>query len=208
MPPGMTEFTFILFSIIMTLQAYYLDKESGEGRSIRALDIAEAIDESTDALMCVGDYKEEGCIPKWTGPRLPFMVMSLNLAWHESALARHIHEDKCNLKLGECDSGRAKGLWQVQKTPLVSRDTWWKMSGSSYVATFTSAWAAGTILARAYNGCRSWEGAVASYATGRGCTWEGSAKRVMQYQRLMARAAKAQKAWPTSIYNPANKRSN
>lgn len=194
----MTQYVYILFQVLMSLQPYYQDKESVTDRKVRMEIIAEAIDEAVDAHMCLNDYvstADDPCTPLWKGNRLELAVMMLNLAWHESALAKHIHEDKCDVKRGECDGGRAKSLWQIQYTPKVKRDLWWSLGGVGYTPTFLSAHTAGNILAGAHNGCRTWEGAVASYATGKGCKWSGAAKRVEQFHRLLARAKVFDAEW-------------
>ena len=114
---------------------------------------------------------------------LAFML--LGQAFLETRLALHVHQGKC--RKGECDSGKAISLWQLQYGPHLSKEEWATFAGTDVDATRRAALEASRALSRGYNYCRSIPGAISLYATGRHCTWEPALKRAYFIQKLLKR---------------------
>lgn len=58
------------------------------------------------------------------GQRRRSAALLVGIAWHESGFAKDVDLGPCaprRLAIGGCDSGRAKGLWQIQAYEVPSR---------------------------------------------------------------------------------------
>ena len=168
------------------------DVETKEERLARLKVIDIAIDRAVEQATC--DKKDKGCKPQWRGAKEDLRWLLIGQAYFETHLAQHVHEDKCRAKLGECDSGKAKSLWQIQKASnaLLQQDgpDWWEsIGGVDQAATDKAAWAATVILSRTYNRCRSISGAISMYATGKTCFWEEGRKRAIWIGKARAHYA-------------------
>src|SRR5690606_28088831 len=109
-------------------------------------------------------------------------------AFFETRLALHVHAGACRVEIGECDSGRAISLWQLQSGYHLPVERWRTLSGTDLESTRDAAIEASRALARGRNYCNgSIEGAVASYATGKSCHWKGAASRIKFVRRLLSR---------------------
>lgn len=86
---------------LLQLPAHVTDLDEPEADRLARLSlIADAIDAATDDQLV----------------RAALVV----LAWHETRLARYVHEERCSdgpRGARECDSGRARGLWQIHDAP-------------------------------------------------------------------------------------------
>lgn len=175
--------------ILLALQPYFGDGETPEDRRERIETIASSIDtvamygacEATDAdcdsrAWVVGDGRLK---------RLELTAALMVVGRFESGYARHVHENKCRLKIGECDNGRARSPWQFQRTDL-TRVQWWAYRGADQRSTDMAAYAAAKVLGRARVNCGSWEGAFAQYATGGGCHWKWAPMRASAYEKTLA----------------------
>lgn len=210
-------FTESLLAAALTLSAWYGDAEAPEAREARLLTIAQAINIATLQAVCAteatkfadvmsevaqlnpeptSDSQEkkteaeadaEECLPLWRGSPRRLAFLLLTQAYFETRLAVHIHEGKCRVRIGECDAGRATSLWQLHAGPQLSRSLWRKLSGTDLIATTGAAFEAARALSRGRNHCRSVEGAVSLYATGKTCSWRPAAQRVNFLTRLVER---------------------
>jgi hypothetical protein len=164
-----------ILALLMALPAHRLDREPGEVREERMRVVAEAI----EAAVIEAEHPE----PK------ELALLLVTTAFFESGLALHVHEGRCNVRAGECDHGRAKGLWQLHQSPMVPREDWRQLEGTDLESTRVGALYAARILAHYWGKCKTRAGALSGYATGKTCRWKGAPKRVAYADRLRARVA-------------------
>lgn len=104
------------------------------------------------------------------------------IGFFESGYLPRIQAGEC--RKGECDQGRARTYWQLQRTSF-SRDSWETMVGPEYEAIVIAAQTAGRVLLAGRKACRTVEGTLSWYACGR-CSWSGARYRAKIVNRLMA----------------------
>lgn len=180
-----------LLAAVLSFPSWHGDDEPADDRDARLETIVQAIDLAAAEAVCAGprepeDQKSE-CVPLWNGTRRELSFLLLTQAFFETRLALHVHQGKCRSHLGECDSGKATSLWQLQAGGHLPKARWQQLAGTSLEATTAAALEAARALGRGRNYCGSVEGAVSLYATGRTCKWEPAKKRVRFMKRLMAR---------------------
>lgn len=131
--------------------------------------------------------KEESgeCQRVWQGDPRVLAFLLLGQAYFETRLARHVHAGRCRTKIGECDSGRAISLWQLQAGHHLPKEKWETLSGTDLASTRLAALEAAKIVSRSHNFCGSMSGAISLYATGKSCRWAPSKQRVQFIRRLM-----------------------
>lgn len=193
-----------LLAAAMAFPAWHGDKESTEDREARLGVIAQAIDEAVAHATCRDQKKqgtdsaarasaaEEGkpeqCKRLWHGSPRELGFLLLGQAFFETRLALHVHAGQCRVEIGECDSGRAISLWQLQSGYHLPVERWRRLSGTDLESTRDAAVEAARALGRGRNFCNgSLEGAVASYATGKSCQWKGAAQRIRFVRKMMSR---------------------
>lgn len=172
-----------LLAAALTLRAWHGDLETPEERSDRLTLIAEAISDASAEATCTPPAKDD-CVPVWSGERRELAFLLLAQAHFETHLARHVHEGRCRVTAGECDGGRAVSLWQLHAGPQLSRERWQSLIGAGKDPTQRAAFEAAKALGRAKNHCGTTRGAIALYATGKSCTWEGANERAALARRL------------------------
>jgi len=182
----------VVLAVLLSLPPWYEDrkKETQEAREARLTIISEAIVKAADRATCHEDPSEK-CKPKWTAGRESLAIMLVNLAWWESRLALHVHQNRCRVLIGECDAGRARSIWQLQISRQVEWERWSKIAGTSKAATEEAAAAAADVLSMAHARCKTLTGAISMYATGRSCKWKRAPERLRHYERLMDKAKQA-----------------
>lgn len=114
-------------------------------------------------------------------------ALLLTIAAHESALSQRIADGRCNLKIGECDGGRAWGLFQVHKNEN-NAAAW----GSPDLAVQTTE--AARMLRGAFYRCQGpykeltpdWARRTLSAYAGRACdaSWRGLDARAATFAKL------------------------
>jgi hypothetical protein len=117
-----------------------------------------------------------------------WIALLLTVAHHEAALSERIARGECRLKIGECDAGKAWGLWQMHRNDH-TREVW----GS--VDLDVQAKAAARMLKRMFYKCQSgplradWVARTLSAYAGLRCEaqWPGLAPRVATFQRVRSR---------------------
>ncbi len=182
-----------LLAAALSFPSWHGDHESETDRVSRLTTIAQAIDDASLAAVCgraedaENGQQERSCIKLWQGDRKVLAHLLLTQAFFETRLALHVHEGNCRSHLGECDSGKATSLWQLQAGGHLSKEDWEKLAGTDLKATTLAAIEATRALGRGLNYCGSVQGAVSLYATGRTCGWSPAAKRVRFMKRIMAR---------------------
>jgi hypothetical protein len=123
-----------------------------------------------------------------TGGNRQWSALLLTIAAHESSLSQRIADGNCNLKIGECDGGRAWGLYQVHRNAR-NADVW----GSTDVDVQTQE--AARMLRGAFYQCNpkskglpaDWaRGTINAYA-GLRCdaTWKGLDVRLATLARIL-----------------------
>lgn len=194
-------FTESLLAAALTFSSWHGDSETEEERFARLHTIAEAISIAAQNAVCMkgapplpelpGDAAPPStstpCSLLWRGSARELSFLLLTQAYFETHLARHVHEGKCRVNLGECDGGKATSLWQLQAGAHLSRSKWEKLSGTTLAATTHAAFEASRALSRGRNYCGSVRGAIGLYATGRTCRWQPAERRVAFLRRLEAR---------------------
>lgn len=181
-----------LLAAAMSFPSWYGDLESTEDRVSRLAMIALAIDDASLAAVCGRpedkSVREDApsCIKLWQGDQQELAFLLLTQAFFETRLALHVHQGNCRSHLGECDSGRATSLWQLQAGGHLPEEHWAKLAGTTLESTTLAAREATRALGRGLNYCGSVEGAVSLYATGRTCNWSPAAKRVRFMKQMIA----------------------
>ena len=124
--------------------------------------------------------------------KIGLTAVALMTGSEESGYALRIHDHKCWVHKGECDGGRAKSPWQFQRTSLVKAE-WDGYKGRDVESTRLAAKAVVRLLIKAFNSCQTWEGAIAWYATGKGCKWSGASNRARKAEALTGKLKSAMK---------------
>lgn len=174
-----------LLVILLWLPPYYADEEAPEAREARLGRVAVAIHSAGASLTCAAADAEDDCRPKWRRSRTELELLLLTQGFWESRYARHVHRGNCLPH--ECDEGRARSPWQLQRGGHLGPEVWLKINDDTQGATSLAALHAGIALSRAYSRCRTVPGAVSMYATGKRCTWSGTAERLSWLKRVRAR---------------------
>ncbi len=128
--------------------------------------------------------KAKPCKRIWAGTQRELGFLLLAQAFFETRLALHVHEGNCRKEIGECDSGRAVSLWQLHAGYHLPVERWRELSGTDLESTRDAALEAARARGRSRKFCGTTEGAVANYATGRGCVWKPAEERVRMAQEL------------------------
>jgi hypothetical protein len=183
-----------LFAAALTFRPWHGDVEEPQDRKERLALIAEAISDAVDVATCAkaplglqpSEEKQPPCERLWSGDPRQLGFLLLAQAYFETRLARHVHEGNCRAQSGECDSGRAISLWQLQFGPHLAREEWQTLGAATLEATRRAAVHAARSLGRGFNYCRSLRGAISLYATGQTCSWRPATKREAFVRHLMA----------------------
>lgn len=187
--------TLILLTLL-SKEPYSKDTETWQQREDRMEIVASAIIEATDNATCYGK-EEEPCEVLWPGSREELAFLLVATAHHESNFAQHIHEGACRTEQGECDASRMQefpggpvkhyarslSIWQIQKFDIPPQD--WDKIRAGVQGTSAAAWHAARRLSSGYRACKSLEGAISRYATGKSCEWKGAAGRVKTLRAMM-----------------------
>ncbi len=143
------------------------------------------------------------CKRIWAGTQRELGFLLLAQAFFETRLALHVHQGNCRKEIGECDSGRAISLWQLHAGYRLPVERWRELSGTDFESTRDAALEAARALGRSYNFCGTTEGAVANYATGRGCVWKPAEERLKFAGKLTEKYWRSQRARAASPSGPA-----
>ena len=174
-----------LLSAAMSFHAWYGDVETSTARSTRLDTIATAIDQATELAVC-GSGTPDDCQRLWQGDPRELAFLLLSQAYFETRLALHVHAGRCRAEQGECDSGKAISLWQLQAGYHLPEDEWRTLSGTDLDSTRQAALEAARALGRGRRYCGSIRGAISLYATGRSCNWEPAQGRSRFVRRLLS----------------------
>lgn len=186
-------FVNYITAILLSLEPSYSDKETWEERSARMEIVAEAIEDASSKATCEEEYNTPDCKKTWIKGRRSLALLLITKGFWESRFAKNVHEGKC--RPYECDAyttggnrrHRARSPWQVQRTGLVSKEEYDKMSSSTLESTKMSANVAARYLIMGMNTCKTISGAMSIYGGAKSCTWSGVKPRVDFYNRLSAR---------------------
>ena len=171
----MTNLTVAILSILLSFEPNVHDTESLRDREDRLHTIATAV---ADTAMR----------QTWVNPSNAAAIQ-LSLAWHETRFGQIDHEGGCSRSDG-CDNSLSKTIWQIWQGPWIPKDEQRAMIGTSFTATVTASSWADNIFRKAYNYCKTYEGAYSLYATGNRCEWGGSAVRVRLQEQILLRITK------------------
>lgn len=185
--------------ILLTLLSrtpHHKDTESWESRESRMELVAAGIEESVHQATC----KELAeCTPIWGGTEKSLAMLLVTQAVSETHLSHRIHDNDCNLAIGECDSTRvwrrelnayefvqrSFSLWQIKPYSDIPEDHW-ALIEKGREGTQLAAWAATRRLASGLTACGDIQGAIARYTTGSACKWSKAPKRFALYKQLMS----------------------
>lgn len=176
-----------LLAALLSLRPFHADVETESERLSRLTTISTAIAWAASQATCDGATADSNCTPIYAGNTRELAFLLVSQAYHETRLAKHVHEGRCRTQIGECDSGRAIGLWQLQAGAHLPKAEWQTLAGSDLDATRRSALEAARALGRGLNYCHSTRGAISLYATGRRCDWQGASGRYASYRNLLER---------------------
>jgi hypothetical protein len=158
--------------------------EAPQARQERLAVVAVAVAAVATRARCEPPWDGSGCRPLWPGSSVELASVLLALGHLESGYAWHVHAGRCRTAIGECDAGRARSPWQVQRT-LHTAWAWDEIEGTGSWSTFAAAWSAARVAAAGRRYCawsapsEPWlEATVSAYATGGRC----------RYPRAQARA--------------------
>jgi len=183
-----------IVTVLLSLQPAYADKEAWDQRANRMHVIAEAIDDASSKATCEGKYSTTDCKKTWTNSKRDLALLLVTKGFWESKFAKNVHEGKC--RPYECDSytknGRvihkARSLWQIQKTGLVTKEEYNMMNASSVESTTMAANVAVRYLATGMNACKTISGAIAIYGGAKSCSWKGALPREHFFKGLRAKS--------------------
>ena len=163
-----------LLALLLTFVPWHGDTETSVARAERLSVVAGAIAEAS-------------LNPRWKGSSEDLAILLVMTAHEESHFALHIHEGRCGKHAkspkGECDSGKAGTLWQIQFGAWYPKKHWDKLIGASKTPTTLAAKKAADIMSLARNYCGSTKGAIALYAKG-SCKWKRAAGRYYRFTQL------------------------
>jgi len=137
--------------------------------------------------------------PRWPWPREQLAAFAITIGDSESRFSLRIHEGQC--KPWECDRGRARSPWQLQRGAVVSDEVFDALVGAGLQPTSVAAGAAVRAITRARWLCRSfeahggeqWIDRVFSAYGGRGCS--GSLRDVGARRATYLRVLAQLRAW-------------
>jgi hypothetical protein len=173
----MSTITTAILAALLSLPRYAADTETPEARTTRLTTVANSIEDATQRATCSGEFaKLAECKKFWPGRQQDLRALLITIGYFETAYAQHVHEGHC--RPHECDGGRARGLWQVQRHGLVPSAAWERIVGADDYSTQISAYLAAKVLGSDLSKCGTIEGAVSMYATGNSCSWDGAKARV------------------------------
>jgi hypothetical protein len=183
----------VLVLLFLSLPPWHGDRKE-PNRSDRIQTIALSTERATVQATC--DLGDDECRPIWPDDRgSDLEILLAVVAWHETRLARHVHENRC--RRWECGAYvrrgevyfRSRGVWQIEESPLTSAE-WHRIRGADQASTDAAAWAAAKALSHGLRRCGTLRGALSLYATGKRCSWSGADARMVTYKKLQKRAAK------------------
>ena len=178
--------------ILLSLEPSYSDKETWDERTARMEIIATAIDDASSKATCSDKYNTPGCEKSWPSDKKSIAMLLVTKGFWESKFAKNVHEGKC--RLYECDAykingnvrHKARSPWQIQRTGLVSKEEYDKMTTSSLESTTMSANVAVRYLSVGMKSCKTIRGAMSIYGGAKVCNWSGVAPREAFYKKISA----------------------
>jgi hypothetical protein len=180
-----------ILAFLLALPVYQADRaEPSSVRAERLQEVADAIEAAVDRATCPEDELGEPCQRRWPLERADELrALLVAVAWHESRLAEHVQRGRC--RPWECGGRgrdglpRARGPWQVERSPVVPAELWRAIDGGPG-STVAAAEAAVRVLSACRGGPRA---TLLCYAGGH-LPREGLGARLRTYWR--ARAALAE----------------
>jgi hypothetical protein len=164
--------------------------EPPEARSERMVTLGRAIAATAQRATCTGAWRTEECTRKWPGSATQLAAIVGGIGFLESANAWHVHAGKCRIRIGECDGGRARTVFQMQRTSYTTT-VWDELEGVDEQSTVLAAWAATRAVSGARAACartapdEPWLSAtLAMYGTGQRCSSKNAPKRAAFIVRL------------------------
>lgn len=119
-------------------------------------------------------------------------ALLISVGYHESKFMPRIGRGECLTYTGrggvvfrECDAGRARGFWQVQRTSLAPEFD--RLLGLDVETVTLAAVVADRILQRGRRACRTTEGSVSYFARGNCRIWPGAKRRALLAESIERR---------------------
>lgn len=174
----------LLILFLLSLPAYFGDRENYAERYERVETLASAIDSATLESTCTGPFEgADWCEPVWGGTREELAALLVSIGFYESTFARHVQSGEC--RSWECDLGRAHGIYQQRVGPWLTHEEAEALKGTGYMSAVLASVAASRVLGAGLKRCRSAEATIAFYGVHR-CRWDGAASRLQVYRRALA----------------------
>jgi hypothetical protein len=167
--------------------------EPPDARAARLDGVSGAVVQAAERATCQPpwDLIDEPCRPIWPGSTVGLTSLVWSLGYLESGYAEWIHEGRC--RSWECDAGRARSPWQLQRT-LYTEWAWHELEGVGEYSTFVAAWSAVRVVAASRSMCRfrrpnlAWLPAtISAYATGGHCDYPRAGRRAAFVLRVEGR---------------------
>ncbi len=169
--------------VVLQKQPVYFEDEGSPDKGAQLAMIAQAVTEAA--------REQKG----WPLSRQRLVAGEIAILENESHGSLRIHQNLCNLKRRECDSGRAISLFQLHANALSAPEVWPTLGFMTFESTKLSAKEASRIFTRSYLYCVSTglpgdpvAMALVAYA-GRGCQldkWQGWRVRLDTFNRALA----------------------
>jgi len=169
-----------ILALLLTFQPWWQDYyEPAESRATRLQKIAHA-------QMIVGETvsRRKGAFP---GTDKQLVALLMTAGWWETRYNSRIHAGNCYED--ECDGGRARGVYQVQKNGVYPDEYWEKSEGDGWEPTYYATLSAALSFTHAWKVCHERYGIKGVWAAyGRGTctsTFPGHISRVRWYRKRL-----------------------
>lgn len=182
-----------LTMVLLSMEPSHGDREPWDTRAQRMEIVAKSIDSAAAQATCSAEFASATCKPTWPGSKRELSLLLVTKGYWESRFAKNVHEGKCQPY--ECDATtingniihRARSPWQIQRTLLVSKEEYAKMTSNSLESTTMAALVATRYLAVGMAKCHTIPGAIAVYGGVANCNWSGAAGRYKFFKDISAR---------------------
>lgn len=157
----------LVLHALMALTPWSHELETAADREVRMALNAGAIASVVQEFTCAEESAD--CVRKWEGSIYELAAAIIILGKEESRWASHIQMGMCGKhpksRRGECDGGRAVSPYQLHRNNHMTPADWEELqtvAGAPLATRFAARYLVGY-----YRICGHWEGAFASYGTGR-----------------------------------------
>jgi hypothetical protein len=169
--------------------------EPPDARAVRLDAISGAVVTAASRATCREPWAtiDAPCKRLWPGSHVELVAVVWTLGYLESGYSEWVHAGRCRVTIGECDHGRARSPWQLQRTAHTNW-AWHELEGVGAWSTFAAAWSAVRVISAGRAMCR-WQrphapwlpATISAYATGGRCSYQRAIMRAEFVMRVEAR---------------------